>query len=500
MKREYLPLNSLPTWLRFYGIATYGIAVEEFGLDEHGANKGSGIIATESKLSSDSDSSPEILLQVPSDLVLSLEAVHNYAKSDQDLREVLEAVGDFARTARGAILIFLLVQITHSSPDLRSEQYPRQVGVSNPWTEYIKFLPSSFPLPTCYTDEEFGLLKSTSLLTVVDAKNTSLQREFDQIRQATESIAWCRQVWWNEQTGNLVLDDWKYVDAAYRSRMVDLPGSGHSMVPCLDMANHEAGGQAKALYDANSEGNAILRLRWGQSLSPGDEVTISYGDEKSAAEMIFSYGFLEQDRSEAKQMFLDLDIPDDDPLGVAKRNFCLETPGIRLSASREREEAFSWDSPLAWLACVNEEDGLHFGVAQTTDGGRELEASWKGEKIQSVSQLRDRLATDPFWDIFQLRAVVLLLGRLEDQLASLQETTEILSQFSADNPMMEAMFRPTVFKLLARFRPLEVSLLEVAVQELTEQRNALLDSETVTAYLTQQAEGAEQVEEVEDFS
>jgi hypothetical protein len=73
----------------------------------------------------------------------------------------------------------------------------------------------------------------------------------------------------------MTLADYKYVDAAYRSRMVDLPGSGHAMVPCLDMANHVSGEGAKALYDTDSNGNAILQLRWGKSLQPGEEVTIS---------------------------------------------------------------------------------------------------------------------------------------------------------------------------------------------------------------------------------
>jgi hypothetical protein len=72
----------------------------------------------------------------------------------------------------------------------------------------------------------------------------------------------------------MTLDDLKYADAAYRSRMVDLPGSGHAMVPGIDMANHTSEG-VNALYDADSDGNAILQLRWGKSLQPDDEVTIS---------------------------------------------------------------------------------------------------------------------------------------------------------------------------------------------------------------------------------
>jgi hypothetical protein len=41
------------------------------------------------------------------------------------------------------------------------------------------------------------------------------------------------------------------------------------------MANHVSGDGVKALYDANAEGDAVLQLRWGKALQPGEEVTIS---------------------------------------------------------------------------------------------------------------------------------------------------------------------------------------------------------------------------------
>ncbi|KAJ5161664.1 hypothetical protein N7492_007056 [Penicillium capsulatum] len=485
MKREYLPLESLPAWLKLNGIVTNGISFGKIGSVDKDTDKGNAIVATRDLASVDSDASPAILLQVPPDLVLSLDAVHDYAKSDQSLREVLEAVG--------AIMIFLLLQITHSCPQTR----PR-IGVSSPWTEYIKFLPPSFPLPTSYSPEEAELLRGTSLATAVEAKALSLEREFDYLREATDGIAWCQRCWWAEDMGQLSLADWKYIDAAYRSRMVDLPGSGHAMVPCIDMANHAPEPAVKALYDTDASGNAVLQLRWNKRLCAGDEVTISYGDDKPASEMIFSYGFLESDRSEAKQVLLDMDMPDDDPLGVAKKMVCQETPGIRVSASdaeyddvtTEKSNQITWDGPLVWWASVNEEDGLLIGVVQTTDGTQELETKWKGEKIQSPNHLRDLLAKDPLWNIFQLRAVVLVLERLETQMSLLQETDEVLSNMREKNPsLLDLMFRPDIFSLTARLRNLETALLQRA-------RNDLMESESVTSYLTQQS----QPDEVEDFS
>lgn len=97
MKRGYLPLGSLPAWLKLNGVVSNGVAIRQLSSSESGTDKGNAIIATAEKTSHESDAQPHILLQVPPDLVLSLDAVHDYAKSDRDLREVLEAVDDFGR-------------------------------------------------------------------------------------------------------------------------------------------------------------------------------------------------------------------------------------------------------------------------------------------------------------------------------------------------------------------------------------------------------------------
>lgn len=193
-----------------------------------------------------------------------------------------------------------------------------------------------------------------------------------------------------------------------------------------------------------------------------------YGDEKPASEMIFSYGFLESGTTEAREISFNLDVPEDDPLSIAKKMFCGNNSGIRISAVEGGDEV-KWKSGLAWIACVNEEDGLHFGIAQTADGGRELETTWKGEKVQSSSHLCELLAVDPLWEIFQLRAVVLLLERLETQLAILQETEEALSNMQEDKAALDSLFRPGIFTSITQFRVLEGELLERAVEELIKQ-------------------------------
>lgn len=58
--------------------------------------------------------------------------------------------------------------------------------------------------------------------------------------------------------------------------------------------------------------------------------------------------------SSAHVMFLNLDIPDDDPLRPAKIYVCNIAPGFRLTQTADTVE---WEGDFVWLVVVNEEDG-----------------------------------------------------------------------------------------------------------------------------------------------
>ncbi|RDW89890.1 uncharacterized protein DSM5745_01665 [Aspergillus mulundensis] len=483
MKRESLSIDSLIPFARLYNVLLHGVTFRRLRAED-GTDKGGAIVATEAKQSGINESTEnDVILRVPSDMILSLEMVQERSKYDHHLREVLEAVGDFGQTARGAILIFLLIQISHSSPDLAGQKH--RIGASNAWSEYVKFLPSSVPLPTSWTMEELELLRGTSLRLAYEAKIISLEKEFDHLREATEDIEWCRNLWWDAEI--VTVDDWKYLDAVYRSRMVDLPGYGHAMVPCIDMANHASDSTVNALYEKDKDGNAVLQLRSEKHLRSDEEVTISYGQDKAASEMVFSYGFLDSNESDAKQIFLDLDIPEDDPLRMAKMTFCREAPGLRVfSRPTDSEGAGTyWESPIVWWACVNEEDGLDFAVLQNVDGSRELTMTWKAQEVKTPDHLEDLLAAEPLWDIFRLRAVVLVLERLETQFFMLQTTEGMVSDIQQSEDML-ALFRPDVFTTVTKLRELEGRLLESAIRDLEKERDDLMTSESVQTYLAQQ--------------
>lgn len=333
------------------------------------------------------------------------------------------------------------------------------MGVTNPFTDYVCFLPRDFSLPTFYSEAERALLQGTSLADAVDQKLGSLADEFDLLRSSTREMPWCEKLWWDDETGRLTIDDWKLVDAMYRSRALELPGTGHAMVPCVDMANHASDDQTAAIYETDDQKNAVLQLRWGRSLQQGEEITITYGDEKGASEMIFSYGFLEGDMASAKQLFLGLEIPIDDPLRMAKKTICREAPGVRLYIDPE-DGTVRWESKFVWWACVNEEDGLEFRVLQDTDGEKELHVRWKGKGFQSET-LAEVLAQDPLREVFELRAVVLLLERIELQASTLEGREEDFSQ-----AILQSDIRDSTWETIGRLRELELDLFAEAYQSL----------------------------------
>lgn len=85
-----LPINVLAPWARLNNVEFNGAKVAPLP-----GSKGSGVIAT-----ADSSEGDAPLMSIPQELVLSLDNVWIYAKSDRHLLQVLEAVGDYSRVSR----------------------------------------------------------------------------------------------------------------------------------------------------------------------------------------------------------------------------------------------------------------------------------------------------------------------------------------------------------------------------------------------------------------
>lgn len=346
----------------------------------------------------------------------------------------------------------MLFQLARNSPDLVAN--PR--GVRGPFADYVAFLPKNIPLPTFYTNEERDLLTGTSLRDAVDQKLVSLDRELEELKEATSHLEWCQKYWWED--GDVTMADWKLVDAMYRSRALDLPNIGHAMVPVLDMANHVSDNKRKARFEVDEDKNILLVKEDGASIEKGEEVNITYG-AGGACETIFSYGFLDEGATNARELFLSLDIPLDDPLRIPKKAAAKEPPGVRIFV--DSEGLTQWEGALVWWAAVNEEDGLDFQVIQSEDGTRELRTLWKNEEFNST-EFAARIAADDNFDIFRLRATVLVQARVELQGADLVRSEEAYAEASL---RVEKRLR----EVLNRLRTLEVSLLTSAAEALDKQ-------------------------------
>jgi hypothetical protein len=117
MKRQYLPIGTLPAWSKLNGVVFNGVEVKHLHADD-GSDKGSGVVVTNEKLILDGEGTgdaecddarqPGVLISVPPDLVLSLDLVETCAKSDRYLREVLDAVGEYGRVSSGFLFIYII--------------------------------------------------------------------------------------------------------------------------------------------------------------------------------------------------------------------------------------------------------------------------------------------------------------------------------------------------------------------------------------------------------
>lgn len=250
----------------------------------------------------------------------------------------------------------------------------------------------------------------------------ALTREFDELRERSSDLDWWRSAFWDS---NLIhLKDWYLVDSWFRSRALELPRSGLSLVPCLDIVNHHR--DANSYYDETIQGEVLLLRRPGAILGPGDEVTINYGSEKPDAEMLFTYGFLDPS-SPGGGLRLRMSPLPDDPLGKAKVHILGGNTSIELKSSGDK---IYWHCPFAYLACLNEEDGLEFKLLQASDGSQELRVFWQEEDVTDNAECFEGLITShELCDIYRLRVSMIVSQSLEAQLERLTSSPfeEIIS-------------------------------------------------------------------------
>jgi hypothetical protein len=272
------------------------------------------------------------------------------------------------------------------------------------------------------------------------------------------------------------LSDWLKADAWYRSRSLDLPDLGPSMVPFIDMANHAESDKANAVYDFDSiAGEALLRVKLRTkvedvgSIIAGTEILLDYG-EKSAAEFLFSYGFIDDSLDDARFVALPLDLPEDDPLADAKLSWA---KGNLITFGIDRDEC-QISGHIRYIAILNEEDGLsmHLDEASAT-----IVAHWKGKQVDTSDQLLEVLRSDASWPLFDLRSVVLVKMLTEAQLEEAFAFNE--------NTDLDTRNATYILSMAARLRSLECDLLQRVHQYLEDKQEVLMQHPTILSYLGQ---------------
>jgi hypothetical protein len=288
---------------------------------------------------------------------------------------------------------------------------------------------------------------------------SALLREFDRLRELTGGISWCQKVWW--ESASLTLSDWALLDSWYRSRCLELPNSGEPMVPCLDIVNHAR--DPNSYYEETNNGDIVLLLRPCGKVESGGEITISYGSSKSAAEMLFSYGFFDEE-IDTDSLVLDLRPLPDDPLGKAKIAAFSGRPIVRVSS---KATAIEWSSPFLYFMCVNEEDGLDFRVLQQTDGSQsQLQVFWQDTNItNSTTDFEQHVIQHPLKEVFLLRAVYILQDRFQEQLERLYASEDMSTIIETSMVELDERLSTAASKL--RYR--ETTLLEKAFNSLNVQ-------------------------------
>ncbi|KAI5462563.1 hypothetical protein BGZ63DRAFT_217644 [Mariannaea sp. PMI_226] len=463
-----LPIDAFPAWVRFNDVHFNNTKLSQT------EGKGLGLVAeVDLKTTAPGEGhgevgkNPNILLSIPHDLVLSADTVKEYANVDQNFRQLLEVAGQ--QSTRHHILLYLMVHLIPSNRD--------NVGsrgcAPTPWTEYIKFLPRQVPVPTMWTEDERALLRGTSLEAALESKLSILTGQFDDLHEKSSGLAFWNTLFWEKDAATI--QDWILAEAWFRSRCLELPRAGVAMVPALDMVNHSH--HPTAYYEEDEQDGVVLILRPGVEVTGGEEVTITYGDDKSAAEMLFSYGFIDAKHAVHK-LVLPLDAMPGDPLGQAKLHIFKEKPVLQLSRT---EGGLKWSSTFAYLMCLNEEDGLEFRVLQGTDGERQLKLFWQEEDVTGRARDFEALIQGhPLQQVFRLRVVVVL-----HELVSMQ-LTQLGSGFSLDRlePLRRSgQVREECIQEAAKLREVEQRILELAVETLDQQRTHLLADDHVVAYL-----------------
>ncbi|GAO47452.1 SET domain-containing protein [Saitoella complicata NRRL Y-17804] len=411
-------------------------------------NRGIGLVATRQP------PADAPLLTVPADYVISHETIAEYAQEHmEECAAFVQAIEtlpiELPIHPRLMVTLFLL-----SIPHLEIPQ-----GTSRPRGEFYRAfydaLPKKIPLPSTWTETEREIIQGTSIANATQPRQFRNKFIHGALRASEFAPSWVK---------NLSLEQYVLADTWYTSRCLD----GSIMVPILDFANHSS--KANARWERNEAGDMMLVLRddLAEVVKEGDEITISYGEEKGSGELLFTYGFLEEELPYSKQMTA-LAIPDGDDVAYeleAKMEVwkarAVGPPRLTLTVNTDGEHV-EWDCPWFYLYILEDDDNIDFmsGYGSHEPGLTTLRAYIDDEFINEPADIvRILKARRNKWPVYQSRANRAVLQCVEKQLQVLRETDELANNVAG---------REEVCRLGLKLREQEMQLLEKVKEQLSQE-------------------------------
>ena len=243
---------------------------------------------------------------------------------------------------------------------------------------------------------------------------------------------------------------------------MELPNTGTSMVPVIDLANHSS--RSNVQYDVYANGDVCLKLKAGAVIEEGEELFLSYGDEKSASEMLFSYGFVEKTTlfefligHIPQSVKMPAMVPNQD----AKLMCWCKGFGIPMMTIGGKKGNLELECPFVYFLLLEEKDGMEMNVIEGDAETHDFRALWQGMDItDKLDKLEIILKRNPLKEIFDIRAMFIYHALINHQMELMQEAEDFEAQFDLDDLPAETQ---RIHKAASELRAIESTLIDSAM-------------------------------------
>ncbi|KAI8138386.1 hypothetical protein BJV82DRAFT_631327 [Fennellomyces sp. T-0311] len=469
-------ISAFVNWAKDNGIKSPHVDVAETEYAGH------GLLAKES-ISNDGMT----LVHIPHNmLITATRAIKNNLELCEALSKIdeedLETFVRLPQQERFTLRLFLALQKFSSKQK------------SSFWKPYIDVLPSLDDIRKTsilfLDDEGSRTLDGTGLSMPLRAKRMFLKQELEVVKTAVE---------W------MTFDMWLWANAIFWSRAISVGSSNTDdlgydtvLLPFFDFANHSMDPTIR--WEPTKDGGIdLVPFPDAVGSLAGNELFLSYGDDKPNQELLYLYGFTLDGNPVSSKMtapfanFFDMQ----DPASQVKISWVsqLKRPVVTLSAPLKEEET-GWDSTgwtrdsLAMMYIAALEDDIMFELLpdvsnltlseksnKTSDDEDDpvmIQASLEGEVIDTLDSLAIKVAKSEQFPLIELRVVILLMNLLEGHI------DEISSAIPAQK------VAPSMADHIERYKKEELQVIQTSYTALEKYRDQLMEHEYVVAYIAAQ--------------